>query len=69
MKQRLLNAVYVSIEWRIIAFVITNVFLWIATGEFLQATVLALELHLVLLVTHFAWYFTRQEKWHPAQEA
>ncbi len=61
MKQRLLHSLYASVEWRIVAFLITNAFLWLATGEFVRSTLLAIELHLILLVAHFVWFFLRQE--------
>lgn len=56
-----MNSLMVSIEWRVIAFLITNVFLWFVTGHFAQATALALGLHLILFFAHFVWHFIRRE--------
>lgn len=52
----------VSIEWRLIAFLITEVFFWASTGQFWQATVMALTLQLILFVAHFGWFFFRETK-------
>ncbi len=60
MKERLMKSAAVSLEWRLIAFVITGLFLWTTTGEFWKATALALALQLILFVTHFGWYFLRE---------
>ena len=62
MKQRLLKSAAVSLEWRAVAFVITNLFFWATTGHFWQATILALELQLILLVVHFGWFFLRETR-------
>lgn len=67
MKQRLMNSLAVSLEWRLIAFVITELFFFATTGEFWQATLLAIELQLILLVVHFFWYFLREERLHIAK--
>jgi len=64
MKQRLLHSALASLEWRAIAFVVTNAFFWATTGNFWHATILALELHLVLLIVHFAWFYVRETKAH-----
>lgn len=61
MKQRLLHSLYVSIEWRIVAFLITNAFLYLATGKFFESTMMALGLQAILFLAHFIWYFARQE--------
>lgn len=61
MKRKLLDSFYASIEWRLIALVITNIFFWITTESFWQATGLALLLQSVLLVAHMLWYFWRRE--------
>ena len=60
MKQRLMKSLMVSLEWRVIAFIITNLFLWLATGAFWQSTILALGLQAILFFTHFGWYFIRE---------
>lgn len=61
MASRFLHSLYASIEWRIIAFLITNVFFWITTGSLVKATGLALALHLILFVAHTFWYFVHHE--------
>ncbi|HYD92987.1 MAG TPA: hypothetical protein VEB18_00805 [Candidatus Paceibacterota bacterium] len=60
MKQRLIKSMKVSLEWRAIAFLITEVFFYATTGELWHATILALSLQLILFVTHFGWYFLRE---------
>lgn len=62
MKQRLLKSAAVSLEWRAVAFLVTGIFFWTTTGEFWHATILALQLQLILLVTHFGWFFFRESK-------
>ncbi len=62
MKQRLLKSAAVSLEWRLIAFIITELFFWATTGHFWQATILAVQLQLILLVAHFGWFFVRETK-------
>lgn len=62
MKERLIKSATVSLEWRGIAFVITELFFWATTGELWKATALALELQLILLAAHFAWYYMRESK-------
>ena len=61
MRRKLLHSVYASLEWRAIAYVITNIFLWITTGSFWAATGLALILQVILLFSHTLWYFWRRE--------
>ena len=61
MTTKIAHSFLVSLEWRIIAFFITEVFLWATTGHFWQATVLALLLQLILFVAYTFWYFFRQE--------
>lgn len=60
MKERLMKTAAVSLEWRFIALVITELFFWYTTGELWKATVLALSLQLILFVVHFGWYFLRE---------
>jgi hypothetical protein len=51
----------VSLEWRFFAFVITNIFLWVTTGEFWKAAGLALALQIILFVAYVIWHFFRNE--------
>lgn len=51
----------VSIEWRVIAFFVTEIFLWTTTGHFWQATVLTFILQLILFFVYTFWYFFRHE--------
>ncbi len=62
MREKMLHSFKVSLEWRVIAFVITNIFLWATSHEFWQATGLALGLQLILLVVSFFWFYFRHEK-------
>ncbi len=50
-----------SLEWRVFAFVITNIFLWITTGEFWTAAGLALMLQIILFVAYVIWHYFRNE--------
>lgn len=54
-----MNSFKVSLEWRIIAFVITNIFFWVISGEFWQATGIALLLQGILFAAHFVWVLLR----------
>lgn len=55
------HTLLISLEWRIIAFVITNIFLWITTGSFWTATGWAFILQVILFVAYTAWHFFRCE--------
>lgn len=59
-KERLLKTAAVSVEWRIIAFIVTELFFWYTTGELWQATLYAIALQLILFLVHFGWYFLRE---------
>lgn len=61
MREKIIHSLYASLEWRIIAFVVTNVFLWSTTGSFWKAAGLALILQSILFVAHTLWYFLRHE--------
>lgn len=63
-KKRLLHSVLLSLEWRAIAFVITNAFLYMMTGAFWESTIVALELQIILLFAHGLWFFLRNEREH-----
>jgi hypothetical protein len=62
MKQRVVKSLLASLEWRVIAFVITEAFFIMTTGHIWQATILALSLQAILLVGHFAWFYVRESK-------
>jgi hypothetical protein len=62
MKQRIVHSVMASLEWRVIAFAITEVFFLMTTGGFWQATLMALGLQAILFFAHFAWFFARETK-------
>lgn len=61
MREKFLHSLYASVEWRFIAFLITNAFFWFTTGSFWKAAGLALILQIVLFVVHTFWYFVRHE--------
>lgn len=65
MQGKFLHALSVSVEWRVVAFVITNVFFLFTTRSFWEATGLALLLQAILFVTYTLWYFIRFEKAFP----
>ena len=58
---RFKHTLLVSLEWRLIAFFITNIFLWVTTGSFWTATGLAFALQLILFVSYTVWHFFRCE--------
>ncbi len=62
MQQKFLHALYASLEWRAIAFVITNIFFWFTTESWWQATGLALLLQGILFVVYTLWHFARFEE-------
>lgn len=61
MKERMLRSLLVSLEWRVFAFIITNVFLWVTTGEFWKAAGLALTLQIILFAAYVIWHYFRNE--------
>ena len=61
MRRQFVHSLLVSIEWRAIAFVITNIFFWVTTGEFWKAAGLALILQLILFVAYVIWHLLRNE--------
>ncbi|MBV9159319.1 MAG: hypothetical protein JO019_01845 [Candidatus Kaiserbacteria bacterium] len=61
MKSKVVHAFLVSLEWRVIAFVITNIFFWITTGQFWKAAGYALTLQIILFVTQVIWQLYRHE--------
>jgi len=61
MKDRIVRSLMVSLEWRVVAFVITNAFLWITTGHFWTAVGWAFLLQLILFVAYIIWHYFRNE--------
>lgn len=61
MREKFINSLAVSIEWRLIAFLITSTFLWVSTGEFWKSTGLSLILQVILFSTYVLWHFFRHE--------
>jgi len=61
MREKILHSVYASLEWRAIAFVITNLFFWLTTNSFWKAAGLALGLQIVLFLVQILWHFVRYE--------
>jgi len=61
MREKLIHSLYASAEWRIIAFIITNIFFWITTHSFWKAAGLSLLLQAILFLVHIIWYFIRHE--------
>lgn len=61
MREKLLHSLYASLEWRVIAFIITNLFFWFTTNSFWKAAGLALMLQAVLFLTQILWHFVRYE--------
>lgn len=61
MREKIVHSFFVSLEWRVFAFAITNIFFWITTGDFWKATGYALLLQAVLFLAYMLWYFLRQE--------
>ena len=61
MRRRIIHSLLVSLEWRFFAFIITNIFFWVTTGEFWKAAGLALALQLILFVSYVLWHLLRNE--------
>ena len=61
MRRRIIHSLLVSLEWRFFAFIITNIFFWVTTGEFWKAAGLALALQLILFVSYVLWHLFRNE--------
>jgi hypothetical protein len=58
-RKKLLHSLTASIEWRILAFLITGLFLWVTVGSFWKAAQTAFILQLILLTGHTAWLYYR----------
>jgi hypothetical protein len=61
MREKMLHTFLVSLEWRLIALVITNIFFWITTKQFWTAAGLALLLQVILFACYLVWHFVRVE--------
>lgn len=61
MREKFMHTLLVSLEWRVIALVITNIFFWITTRHFWTAAGLALLLQFILFVSYLIWHFVRVE--------
>lgn len=61
MREKFIHALSVSIEWRVLAFIVTNIFFLFTMHSFWEATGLALLLQGILFAAHTLWYFTRIE--------
>ena len=61
MREKLIHSFYASLEWRAIAFVVTNLFFWVQTGSLAKATGLALLLQIILFTIQILWHFVRYE--------
>lgn len=65
MRKKIIRSLRASIEWRIFAFVITNIFFWVTTGHFWQAAGLALTLQIILFLAYVIWHLVRNEMHAP----
>jgi|GEM_PF-3407098 len=63
MREHLISSFKVSLEWRIIAFIVTYGFLLLTTGKFWTATWTSLSLQLILFIVHFVWVMLRYAKY------
>lgn len=61
MREKIIHSLYASLEWRAIAFIITNIFFYFTTNSFWKAAGLALILQLVLFLSQTLWHFIRYE--------
>ncbi len=68
MGQKILDSFLFSIEWRFWAVIITTLFLWATTGQFVFALGQALGLQFLLLIAHSIWYYLRSEGYIPTFE-
>ncbi len=63
MLKHIWHSILFSLEWRAIAFVITNLFFWFTTEEFWKATAMALTLQAILFIAHVVWFYFREESY------
>ncbi len=61
MREKFFHSLYSSLEWRVYAFFITNIFFWFTTHSFWKATGLALLLQIILFLFYTLWHFVRVE--------
>ena len=59
MAKRIWESIMFSLEWRMYAFVITSVFLWVTTGHLVTAAAQAFGLQVVLFIGQTLWYYFR----------
>ncbi len=62
MAREILKSFLFSLEWRVYAFIITTLYLWITTGYLAFAALQALGLQVLLLIGHTLWYYFRTRK-------
>lgn len=65
MYSKLVRSIRVSLEWRVFAFIITNIFFWVTTGHFWEAAGLALTLQIILFAAYVLWHLVRHEMQAP----
>lgn len=61
MREKFFHTLFVSLEWRFFAFIITNIFFWVTTHKFWTAAGLALLLQVILFACYLVWHFIRVE--------
>ena len=61
-RKKVFYSLTASIEWRVVAFLLTGLFLWASGGRFWQAAQTALGLHLILFAGHTTWLYFRSGK-------
>ena len=55
----MLDALLLSLEWRLIALAITVLLFWVAGQPLRKATFFAIQLHIVLFFAHSMWLYLR----------
>jgi hypothetical protein len=61
MREKIVRTFMKSLEWRVIALVVTNIFFWITTRHFWTAAGLAFLLQVILFACYLVWHFMRVE--------
>ena len=64
MREKIFQSFMSSLEWRLYAFFITSIFLWIMTGHLAESTLQALGLQIILFIGHLTWYYFRSNGVH-----